>query len=920
MTWLAFVSINTYGQSGQAQTTPAEDILTIEEKKWIADREIFRVAHSENWAPMTFLSDGKPAGYSVDYLNLVANKVGIKLDYISNNGELNIILGLMRSGEADLIHGISMTPDREVYLDFTDEYLILPMVYFGLSGSEPIKSLTDFDGKKVGIIDRVSTTEVYLSRYPDIDFTLFDTVDMGIADLSNGSIDVLIHTLPIVNHAIAKNFISGIDNIGVDFLLAPEERDYLHLATQKGDSKLLSILKKGMAAITEQEYTDLSNRWLIENQKINDIGLTKEEIEWLSQNRIIKTATSLTFSPLEYIDENGEHNGISRSFLDEIAKRLDVEFVWSENKSWDEGIEKIKSGEADILPSVTTTKERESFLIFTDVYMNFSNVIYTRVDDQHFTTMEDLSGFSVAQAKGTAVIDFIHENYPDVKVIEVENTYDALKLLSTGQVDAYIGDIPSVTDFIAKLGYSNITITGTTTHTSNDAIGIRSDLPLLASAMQKALADISSQRKNEILKSWISTGNEIEPDYSLVWNVLIAATASIILILLWLNKLRLEINRRKKTEKALLNSQNEAQKAQAEAERARDEKILSLEELRASEIRQKTLLELAPQAVIIFDAELNILYFNGNAQKTFGYKGSEVRGKHLNILLPDTTHDAHAHHVENFEKTNKTSLSMDQCSDIKAKRKNGELFPATASVAKIMLEGENVYIVMLRDVTERVKANKLLIESEDRLSRAQKIAHIGNWEWNIVTGELMWSTEIYNIFGLEKREFDATYDAFLERIHPDDREDLELAVADALDKGAHYYITHRIICPDGTEKIVREIGEILRDEDGKPLRMDGTVQDITESWRNEQDLIKSKTKAEQANAAKTQFLAVMSHELRTPLNAIIGFSSLIKDELHGELGNEKYKEYAHDINMSGEHLLTLIDDILDTSRIELDTC
>ncbi|MEZ5759246.1 MAG: PAS domain S-box protein [Emcibacteraceae bacterium] len=120
------------------------------------------------------------------------------------------------------------------------------------------------------------------------------------------------------------------------------------------------------------------------------------------------------------------------------------------------------------------------------------------------------------------------------------------------------------------------------------------------------------------------------------------------------------------------------------------------------------------------------MYMNGNAHKIFGYKRGEVKGKHLNILLPENAVHSHNKHVEKFKNSGKSTLSMDQRSDIRAKRKNGEIFPAMASVAKITIENEDVYIAMLRDVTRRIESDKQLIESKERLSRARKFAHLGN--------------------------------------------------------------------------------------------------------------------------------------------------------------------------------------------------
>ncbi len=126
-----------------------------------------------------------------------------------------------------------------------------------------------------------------------------------------------------------------------------------------------------------------------------------------------------------------------------------------------------------------------------------------------------------------------------------------------------------------------------------------------------------------------------------------------------------------------------------------------------------------------------------------------------------------------------------------------------------------------------------LRHSQESLNRAQRIAHVGNWDWDIVKGTLAWSDEIYRIFGLQPQEFGATYEAFLEYIHPDDRESVTQAVTKSLEENVPYSIEHRVVRPDGEVRIVHEHGEIERDDSGAPIFMSGTVQDITERKETE---------------------------------------------------------------------------------------
>jgi len=118
--------------------------------------------------------------------------------------------------------------------------------------------------------------------------------------------------------------------------------------------------------------------------------------------------------------------------------------------------------------------------------------------------------------------------------------------------------------------------------------------------------------------------------------------------------------------------------------------------------------------------------------------------------------------------------------------------------------------------------------NERSLANAQHIAHLGNWNWNIVTNELRWSDEVYRIFGLEPQEFGATYETFLDTVHPEDTQLVRDSVDAALYQGASYSIDHRIVLPEGSVRFVHEQAEVTFNESGEPVRMDGTVQDITD--------------------------------------------------------------------------------------------
>ena len=142
----------------------------------------------------------------------------------------------------------------------------------------------------------------------------------------------------------------------------------------------------------------------------------------------------------------------------------------------------------------------------------------------------------------------------------------------------------------------------------------------------------------------------------------------------------------------------------------------------------------------------------------------------------------------------------------------------------------------IQNAVDGYRSRQALQRREESLARAQRIANLGNWEWNVPSGELYWSTQVYRIFGLDPTDHDPTYERFIDRVHPGDRELVQTAVDDALESGDTYQVDHRIVRADGEVRFVHEQAEVLRDDDGVAVAMNGTVQDITERRQREREL------------------------------------------------------------------------------------
>jgi PAS domain S-box-containing protein len=216
-----------------------------------------------------------------------------------------------------------------------------------------------------------------------------------------------------------------------------------------------------------------------------------------------------------------------------------------------------------------------------------------------------------------------------------------------------------------------------------------------------------------------------------------------------------------------------------------------------------------------------------------------------------------------------------------------------------------------------------LRESEERLKRSQEIAHLGSWELDLVKNELTWSDEVYRIFGLQPQEFAATYEAFLEGVHPDDRAAVDAAYSDSLREGKETYeIEHRIVRKlTGEIRTVHEKCRHVRDTSGRIIGSFGMVHDITERKRSEEEIknlnkvLQTKvSQLEAANAELDAFSYSVSHDLRAPLRSIDGFSLALLDDYADKLDAEG-KDYLERVRAATQRMGHLIDDLLKLSRV-----
>lgn len=190
-------------------------------------------------------------------------------------------------------------------------------------------------------------------------------------------------------------------------------------------------------------------------------------------------------------------------------------------------------------------------------------------------------------------------------------------------------------------------------------------------------------------------------------------------------------------------------------------------------------------------------------------------------------------------------------------------------------------------------------ELRRRLRDIQRMAELGAWEWHIPDDRVEWTDGLYRIFGRTRGSFDATYEAYLDCIHPEDREMVHRTVQGAFERRRPYSMDHRLVRPDGAVRWVHSSGDVDVDEDGEPTRLHGIAVDVTDRKRAEDFL--------------RQFITTAAHELRTPVATIAHATNLLSS---GELAGTERDEILAVLGSQGRRLRTLSENLLDVATVE----
>ena len=532
-------------------------VFAQEEKVQLTTNEPLRISIMSVNPPFSMLTpSGKPIGLYVDVWKLWSEQVGIPVVFVPEIYSDNI--ETLQKGEADFHAGLFINAKRLEWADFSIPIHSIPTHIFVNDNADFAAKIPELSEKLIGVGED-SFQDFYLQKYyPKIQKATFEDYEQVVQTLLREEVDAIISEAPFVDAQLALMGIKG----AIKRSSRPLSVNTVHAMVPKGNDELVELINQGISKLNRAELVELEKKWLPNYPPYFDMKaidflatLTFEQQTWLRKKENLTFQFNAEIPPLEFTNTENQYSGIGADYLDMISQLLNIQVNQLPLDGWDGVITNIQNRGVDILPVINFDQDLANNINFSNAYIDFSNVIVTKIEGKYIQSIEDLSGSKVGVVDNYQIGKILLEDYPELDVVFVKNIEEGISKVQDGEIFAYVDNLAIVSYYIKKHNLKDVKIASFTSYNSKISFGIRKGLEPLLPILNKALAAIGQQRKDAISDSWLTykinrNANILEV---LSWSVAILVFSSLIIgyVIRSNKKLKMEIEHRIEVEQNL---------------------------------------------------------------------------------------------------------------------------------------------------------------------------------------------------------------------------------------------------------------------------------------------------------------------------------------------------------------------------------
>lgn len=515
--------------------------LTAAERAFLQTHPVLKVHAERDYHPFVYVKNGEARGFTIDLTNILARRLGVELEYVTDQNWEEAITGL-KHREIDIVLNMIDTPSRRAFACFTEPFLT---TYTGLAtrkNGPGAKSLESLHGHRVGVVRGYWYEDILAQYYPQIEVVAFPEHISCLEALAAGAVDAVMSSNPVLTYQIRQHYMLGLEArpiLGAKHFRSIEEG----YGVRKDMPLLASVLQKALDSIPDESMNELRRRWQVDDvAEPGFLSLSGEERRHLEALGEVRLCIDPNWMPLEGIDPQGHYTGLSSDYFALLQGQVPVPIRLLPTASWSETLQKAESGDCDLLSLLSPTPERRKFLNFTRPYLHLPIVVATRSEEMFIEDIRQLSGLRIGSARGYAVTAEFSKRYPAIELVETKTVAEGIRMVNRGELYGFIGTVAAIGEAIRALGLDDVKIAGQINMTLELGIGVRKGDPLLYDIMDRAIVALGPGEGQRLYNRWVAVSYRQGVNF---WVVFLSGIGAIVLLagFVWRNRHLAQLHR-----------------------------------------------------------------------------------------------------------------------------------------------------------------------------------------------------------------------------------------------------------------------------------------------------------------------------------------------------------------------------------------